>query len=552
MLHNYRKLLYTIITNVAVATAAQFLSAAHARAGAGDLFATDPATHSVIVYALDGTMRTFATGLGSPQGLAFDKYGNLFVADAGTGDLYEFTADGTRSTFATGLTDPVGISFDGLAIDVAEQSANRIVHVLPDGTLKSTSYTITAPTDEAIGSLPGASPSPSPNNFIVSSAGLTVVDGVHTTTYSIAGGRGVAVDSNLNAFVSTTSGMIEKVATTAAMPTPIPFATGLTTPNGMAFRPKRYSDSEAGVGNLFVAETQAGDIAEYTVGGTRSIFATGGKPEFLAFELILPAKLLNISTRLDVETGDNVLIGGFIVTGTAPKNVIIRALGPSLANNNPPISGALQDPVLELHKPDGSVVVNDNWMVQSNPKNVPIIKNSGLAPQNPNESALFATLDPGAYTAIVRGKNNTTGIGMVEVYDIDKTVDSELGNISTRGLVKDGDDVMIGGFIIDKDQNAARVLVRGIGPSLANANPPIPNPLADPFLELHDVNGTTIASNDNWQDTARGEIEATGIAPSNPHESAILANLKSGNYTAIVHGAKNGTGVALVEIYHLP
>jgi hypothetical protein len=207
--------------------------------------------------------------------------------------------------------------------------------------------------------------------------------------------------------------------------------------------------------------------------------------------------------------------------------------------------------VLELHYPGGAVRVNDDWM-QNSATDQATIKANGLAPKDPSESALVVTLNPGAYTAILRGKNNTTGIGMVEAFDINKTVDSEMGNISTRGLVQDGDDVMIGGFIIDPSQTAARVLIRGIGPSLAKANPPVPNPLANPYLELHDGNGMLINSNDNWQDTAKGEIAATGIAPTNPAEAAILANLRSGPYTAIVKGAKGGTGVALVEVYHLP
>ena len=250
-----------------------------------------------------------------------------------------------------------------------------------------------------------------------------------------------------------------------------------------------------------------------------------------------PTILGNISTRTLVETGDQVLIGGFIVTGTQPKKVIVRAIGPSL-----PLTGVLLNPFLELHDSSGALIVsNDNWRTDQEQE----IIATGLAPSNDNESAIVMTLDPGSYTAIVRGANGGTGIALVEVYDLDQLVDSKLANISTRGLVETGDNVLIGGFIVLGD-NAANALLRAIGPSL-----PVAGSLADPTLELHDSNGTTLTSNDNWRSDQESEILATGLPPANDAESAILTTLSPGSYTAIVRGANNTTGIALVEVYQL-
>jgi len=249
----------------------------------------------------------------------------------------------------------------------------------------------------------------------------------------------------------------------------------------------------------------------------------------------------NISTRLRVETADNVLIGGFVITGTQPKKVIVRAIGPSLSSF---FSGVLANPVLELRDSLGGLIrSNDNWRSDQEAE----IIATGIPPSNDLESAIVATLpaNSSAYTAIVRGANNGTGIGAVEAYDLDRTVDSKLANISTRGFVQTGDNVLIGGLIV-LGQNPLRVIVRAIGPSL-----PVPGALANPTLELHDGNGALIASNDNWRSDQEAEIIATGIPPVNDMESAIVRNLAPGNYTAIVRGVNNTTGVALVEAYGL-
>ena len=276
---------------------------------------------------------------------------------------------------------------------------------------------------------------------------------------------------------------------------------------------------------------------------------------------VLGSKLINISTRAFVQTGDDVMIGGFIVHGTEAKRVIIRAIGPELIRFG--IPNPLADPTLELHDGTGALIAsNDNWVTTIiggiiTTDQVAAIRASGYAPTNAMESGMIVTLPPGNYTAIVRGVNNTMGIGLVEVYDLGTNSTSILGNISTRGLVQTGDNVMIGGFIIQGIQ-PKRVIVRAIGPELSQYG--VPNSLPDPTLELHGANGALIASNDNWMTTIIGgiitqdqvtAIHDSGHAPTDPRESAMIVDLPPGNYTAIVRGKNIIIGVALVEVYDL-
>ena len=259
------------------------------------------------------------------------------------------------------------------------------------------------------------------------------------------------------------------------------------------------------------------------------------------------------------------MIGGFIVQGTGPKRVIIRAIGPELGAPPYNIPNALGNPRLELHNAAGALIgSNDNWQTtiigDVIPRNqVTDIQNSGHAPANPFESAIIADLPPGNYTAIVSGVNNMTGVGLVEVYDLSANTTSILGNISTRSFVQTGDNVMIGGFIV-QGTGAKRVIVRAIGPELGAPPYNIPNALANPTLELHDGMGALIAANDNWRTTIIGgiitasqvrDIFNSGYAPRDGRESAIIADLPPGNYTAIVRGVNDTTGVALVEVYDL-
>lgn len=264
-------------------------------------------------------------------------------------------------------------------------------------------------------------------------------------------------------------------------------------------------------------------------------------------------QLLNIATRLRVQTGDKVLIGGFIVTGTEPKKIMGRGIGPSLAAFFP---GFLANPTLELFQGNTSLATNDDWKTRPDGSSQQAeIEATTIPPTNDLESALVRTLPANntGYTAIVRGKDNTTGIGVVEVYDLDAGANSRLANISTRGLVETGDDVLIGGFI--SGNGITKVIIRAIGPTLVNAG--VADPLQDPTLQFVNGSGTTLATNDDWKTKSDGssqqaEIEATTIPPNDDRESAIVASLPPGNYTAVVRGKNNTIGIAVVEVYALP
>lgn len=293
------------------------------------------------------------------------------------------------------------------------------------------------------------------------------------------------------------------------------------------------STAPNGIWSLDVVDDAGGDL------GTIS---NGWSLDFL----LEPTVLANISTRLRVETGDDVLIGGFIVTGSVPKTVIVRAIGPSL-----PLPGKLADPTLELRDGNGGLIrFNDDWRsgAMGFPSQEAEIIATGVPPTSDLEAAIIATLPNDAnYTAIVRGLNNTTGIGVVEAYDLNRLSDSRLANISTRGLVQTGDNVLIAGTIV-LGGTTQKVIVRAIGPSL-----PLAGKLADPTLELRDGNGDLIAANDDWQTDQESDIITTGVPPTNDLESAIVATLPAGgaSYTAIVRGVGIGTGIAVVEVYAL-
>jgi hypothetical protein len=293
----------------------------------------------------------------------------------------------------------------------------------------------------------------------------------------------------------------------------------------------------------------SGDSVTCTV--TPSDGTMDGPPGTAAISLSAP-QLLNVSTRMQVLGDDQVLIGGFIVKGTEPKQVIIRGLGPSV-----PVAGALADPTLELHDANGTIATNDNWKIndQSQQSQENDVRVTGIPPSNDLESVILATLpaNNSAYTAILRGKNGGTGIGLVEVYDLNKAANSKLANISTRGFIDTGDNVMIGGFIAGPNTSSSgQVLLRAIGPSL-----PVSGALQDPMLELHNGNGTTVATNDNWkiddatQQSQEAAIRATGAPPTDDRESALVQAVVPGSYTAIVRGSNHTTGVGLVEVYNL-
>lgn len=270
-------------------------------------------------------------------------------------------------------------------------------------------------------------------------------------------------------------------------------------------------------------------------------YLRSGPSDIGSFEFAgtIPVTLANISTRVEIGAdGDSVLIAGFIITGTQPKKVLVRGLGPSML-----VTGKLADPILDLHDSTQSIASNDNWRTNSNAQEIEAV---GLAPEQDLEAALLITLSPGAYTAIVgRADGSSPGIGLVEVYDLDRTSGSKLANISSRGWVQTGDKVMIAGVIV-RGADAQKVLVRALGPSV-----PVDPRLLDPLLQLHDGNGALLASNDNWRSDQEAEITATGMAPPNEAESAIVRTLPPALYTAIVRGVHETNGIALVEVYAL-
>jgi len=284
------------------------------------------------------------------------------------------------------------------------------------------------------------------------------------------------------------------------------------------------------------------DVYASTQGGN---YASDANFDFALDGPVSVTRATNLSTRLLVGTGDDVGIGGFIVAWTGPRRLLLRGIGPSLANFGVP--DPLADPVLELHGPAGfQTITNNNW---GDTQEAEIIA-TGRAPSNDLESAIVADLAPGAYTAILSGNAGTAGVGLVEVYDLSPNQDSRLTNISTRANVGAGDDIVIAGFIVDGGSVGTTIL-RGLGPSLSGTGV---TGLPDPKLELRDSQGVLTASNDNWMDAPNQAaiIQAAGLAPNNELESAIVATLMPGEYTALLSGVNNGTGVGLVEVYDNP
>ena len=285
----------------------------------------------------------------------------------------------------------------------------------------------------------------------------------------------------------------------------------------------------------------AGEI--YVLGDSGG--STGGRALKIVSIPAAPA-LVNLSTRLRVETGENVGIAGFILTGSAPKSIAVRALGPSLNVNGQPVAGRMSNPTLTVFDASGGPIGgNDDWGTGARRQE---LIDRGLAPSDARESAEVLTLQPGAYTAVVQGVNGESGVGLIELYDMEQNVAANAANISTRGRVQTGDNVMIGGFIIGGTETQ-RVIVRAIGPTLASRG--VAGALQDPTVELVNASGTSVAFNDNWRAEQATEISDSGLAPGDDAESAIIRSLAPGNYTAVVRGAANTSGVGLVEVYRL-
>jgi len=516
------------------------------------------------------------------SGNAFGAAGDLYVSVFGQGqNIVRIAPDGTKTSVTGTLVGPNGSAFDekgvlhvsqydGTVVKIVNGTATPFASGLPAQSFNSLAF-------DSYGQL-----------YVAASNGTTVtriaLDGSKTNFASnLIHAQGIAIDRNNNVFVSEYGsslgqGHIYKYSSTGRTT----FDSNLKNPQGLAFD---------AAGNLYCAETANDTIYKYSPTGNRTVFATTGGPSFLTFDLagnlfvarttgviskISPngtvspftttnsigglttepplSQPLNISTRVKVQTGDNALIGGFIATGTAPKKIVVRAIGPSLSNFGVP--GALQDTTLEVRASNGTLIAsNDNWKIndQTNQSQQAVIQATGLAPGDDRESALMLELAPAAFTAVVRGKNGTSGVGLVEIYDLNQTADSRLANISTRAFVEAGDNVMIGGFIVGSGNGAAKVVARAIGPSLTALG--VNNALADPTLQLRDANGAVVEVNDDWQISnhfdSGEEVKNVGLAPTNNRESAVLVTLPNGNYTVIVAGYNGATGVGLVEVYNL-
>ncbi len=494
-----------------------------------------------------------AARFSGPRGVELDVAGNLYVADTFNNTIRKVTPSGVVSTFA-GLAGAVG-STNGVG-NVARFNRPRGVAV------DSSSNVYVADTGNSIvrGITPGRSVT-----TIAGSPGVTGSADGSLFAARFFGAIGITVSKSGDIYLAdTVNDTVRRITSTGVVSTlaGLPVVAGSANGTGSA---ARFASPQGVVlnsaGKLFVADTGnntirlAVPVAPTPTPRPSPSPSVSPKPSPTPPPGPGPSQPLNISTRVNVGINQNVLIGGFIITGNVPKKVLLRAIGPSLSDANPPVPGALADPVLELHMPDGTVLTNDNWKDSQKAA----IELTGAAPKNDKESAMIrvlAPLDPavagsGAYTVVVSGKNGGTGVGLVEVYDLAQAADSRLANISTRGSVGTDANVMIGGFILGGGTADAQVVVRALGPSLAQSG--ISGVLADPTLELRDAYGVLVASNNNWKSVPqqRSAIVEAGLAPKNDLESALVESLPSGNYTAIVAGKDGTTGVALVEIYAL-
>ncbi len=265
----------------------------------------------------------------------------------------------------------------------------------------------------------------------------------------------------------------------------------------------------------------------------------------LALAVDTPSKLLNISSRANVGTGNRVAIAGFIIQGDG-KDILVRGIGPSLQINGVPLAGRLADPTLQLFSGGTTLASNNNWKDSQQTQ----IEATGAAPSNDLESAIVHTFAAGSYTTILRGNNSTQGIGVIELYDLNAGSTAALRNLSTRGYVGTGDNLVISGFIVGGGSGELRLLVRLLGPSLSQVG--ITDALQDPMVEVFNANGQLIGQNNNWQDDQQFQIQQTGLAPPNTLEAAILTSLLPGTYTAVARGLNATSGTALLEVYQVP
>jgi len=463
----------------------------------GNLFVGNGKANSIKKITPSGIKTTFATDL-DVDGMAVDAFGNLFVSrksessNASDGVILKFTPDGRSSVFVSNISRPKGLAFDLLGnLYLAYPDRNSILKFSPNGERTTFASGIGHPFRLAFdlsGNLFVTDPSAN-SIFEISPSGVVSIIATSTSTTSRV--NDLAFDSNNNLFV-TFGDSVEELADGAA-----PSVTVAAVPGG------------------------AGGIA------------------------IEPPITTNLSTRVSVQAGDGVAIAGFIISGSSPKQVLIRGLGASLSNFG--VVNPLQDPTLDLHDSTGNTIAsNDHWQTAINANQIPV----AFQPADSREPAILVTLQPGTFTAILRGKNGGSGVGLIEMNDLSTGVASKLTNVSTRGFAGTGENVMIGGLILSGGSGERQVLIRALGPTLAQAPFNITGSLTDPTLMLVDANGAAVASNDDWKSSQQNEIQATGLAPPNDREAAILTTLPTGNFTAIVSGKNGETGIALVDVFH--
>jgi hypothetical protein len=433
------------------------------------------------------------------DGMAVDAFGNLFVSrksessNASDGVILKFTPDGRSDVFVSNISHPKGLAFDPLGnLYLAYPDRNSILKFTPSGERTTFASGIGHPYRLAFDVFGNLFVTDVAANSILEISPSGVVSTIATNTSTTEHVNDLTFDSNGNLFVTFDSSVVEFAG--GVGPVPITIA---AVPGG------------------------AGGIA------------------------IEPPTTTNLSTRVSVQGGNGVAIAGFIISGSSPKQVLIRGLGPSLSNFG--IVNPLQDPTLELHDSTGhTIATNNDWQTASNANQIPV----AFQRADSHEPAILATLQPGSFTAILRGKNGESGVGLIEMNDLSAVAASKLTNVSTRGFVGTGENVMIGGFILNGGSGERQLLIRALGPTLAQAPFNIIGSLTDPTLMLIDGNGTVVASNDDWKSSQQSEIQATGLAPPNEREAAILTTLPTGNFTAIVSGKNGEIGVALVDVFH--
>jgi len=506
--------------------------------------------------ALGGTLPTWLSFIDNTDGTA----SLVGIPDPGGPPSYTLTITATNGiapdatqTFTLSVVNP----------SPAITSPNNATFVV--GSFVSFTIRTTPPTPPAVVSFTGTLPSGL--NFVANADGTATISGTAAANsegsypINVSASNGTLPDAtqSLTITVQDTPPVLQAPAITSAAAASFTVGsagtftittTGIPTPTltlaGAQPAWLSFVDNTDGTATLSGTPDAGSDLTYSFTITARNGVSPVATQDFTLRVVPVPAgaQLVNVSTRLVIQTGAKVGIGGFIISGTDPKKVLIRALGPTLAVFGVP--NTLQDPVLELHDGAGAILTsNDDWKTAQQAA----IQATGLAPPDDRESAILVSLQPGSYTAIEAGKNSTTGNGLIEVYDVDVLSASQLSNISTRGLVQTGNNVMIGGFVVNGSSGSINLIVRVLGPTLTQFG--VPGALGDPTLQLYDGNGNSLAFNDNWKDSQQTQIQNTGLQPPNILESAIAAVVSPGNYTAIVRGKNNTTGVGLVEVYQV-